>query len=276
MTPPRRRDPIVVFGAPRSGTTYVQELLNQHPHVYVSHEARVFAWLHRAMNVLPHLDQFVFSHREQFIRHLRATLPDIVRDFYTELEPGRPFWGDKNPHYADPDNYGCLEMIATVFPEARFVHVIRDGRDVVASLLRRRHDDGEPWASFEDTHNTWINHVNIGCNFGFINAERYFELRYEDFVGNDLAGAQRLFAFLDIDFDPAVEGFCLMQQQERTPFSSPTRDITAGAAVSDWHQVLTPEEQQRSLELLAPHLAAYGYLVLDGEVATPPPYPSMS
>jgi hypothetical protein len=43
------RDPIVVFGAPRSGTTYLEQILNAHPAVFISHETRVFAWLHHAL-----------------------------------------------------------------------------------------------------------------------------------------------------------------------------------------------------------------------------------
>ena len=141
----QRPDPIIVFGAPRSGTTYLQELLNMHPDVFVSHETRIFAWLHDAVSVLTHEDRCLVTYREQFIDHLRSALPQVIRDFYRSLAADAIYWGDKNPHYADWNNDGCLELIADLFPNARFIDLIRDGRHVVSSLLdadRRRHTLG--------------------------------------------------------------------------------------------------------------------------------------
>lgn len=102
------RSPIIIYGAPRSGTTYLQHILNQHPQVFVSREARLFAWLHQSLNVLTQHDQFLVTYRGEFRDHLRKALPDVIRDFYRKLNPGVPYWGDKNPHYADPGNRGCL------------------------------------------------------------------------------------------------------------------------------------------------------------------------
>jgi hypothetical protein len=253
-------DPIIVYGAPRSGTTYVQRILNVHPEVFISHESRVFAWLHHSLKVLAQDDRMLVTHREAFVQHLRGEFPTLIRDFYRKLAPEASQWGDKNPHYADGPNAGCLDVIAELFPGARFIHIIRDGRDVVSSLVRKRDPQGNPWASFEAAHQTWTSHTDRGAVFGrTVPPNRYFEFFYEDLIADDVAVAHDLCRFLGLELDPAVEGFCRNQREERTPFSGPTRNLEEGVAASDWPRLFTLEEQARSLDLLGAHLVRYGY-----------------
>jgi hypothetical protein len=183
----------------------------------------------------------------------------MIRDFYRSLAPGARHWGDKNPHYAAPENAGVLETIAEMFPGARFVHIIRDGRDVVTSLIRKRHANGEPWTDFAGAHHAWTSHVDIGRRFGSTVPGQYFELRYEDLVGDDVGLARQLFEFLGIEIHPEVEKFCAEQAEERTPFSGPTRLLGATPNGSEWVEVLSSADQRTSLALLCEHLVAYGY-----------------
>jgi hypothetical protein len=252
------RDPIILYGAPRSGTTYLENILNAHPDVFISHETRVFAWLHHAL-ALTQDDRLVVGEREAFVNHLRSDFPRMIRDFYRALAPGALYWGDKNPHYADPYNQGALELIAELYPGSRFIHIIRDGRDVVSSLLRKQ-TEGKPWVTFEQAHYTWKTHVRLGRAFGAkLPGNRYFELRYEDLVADDVRLAGELFDFLGIEPHPAVAAFCRGQQELRTPFKGPTRNLQDGIAASDWSSVLDPQEQLESLELIGGPLVRHGY-----------------
>jgi hypothetical protein len=246
--------PIIVYGAPRSGTTYLTNTLKQHPEVFISHETRVFVWAHESLNVLTQNPQALLTSRGKFVEHLREAYPKLIRDFYLKLAPRARYWGDKNPHYAAPNYGGCLDTIATLFPGTRFIHIIRDGRDVVTSLLRRE------WGSFENSHSRWQGHVDTGSAFGASQpSDRYFELRYEDLVHDDVGVARRLFDFLGISMHPDVVKFCKAQQEERTPLSGPTRDLSVGAATSYWEELLAPDQRLFSLELLGGHLVRYGY-----------------
>ena len=252
--------PIVIFGAPRSGTTYLLQILNMHPEIGISNEARVFAWLHQSLHVLTGRDDLVLTCRDCFIEHLRAVYPDLIRDFYRAQFPGKRYWGDKNPHYADPRNLGCLKTIAEVFPGTRFIHIIRDGRDVVSSLIRKRHSDGRPWADWVTAHRVWTSHVSIGREFGkTLPPGQFFELTYEALTRDDVGYARQVFEFLGISLHQAVVEFCQSQQDERTPFSGPTRDLAAGVSVSDWAAFLRPADQLSSLEILAAELIRGGY-----------------
>jgi hypothetical protein len=252
--------PIIIYGAPRSGTTYLNRILSEHPDIFISREIRLFLWVNESLNVLTQSDEFLYHHRDAFVAHLRSVYPDLIRSFYRTLEPNVRYWGDKYPHYASPEHPGCLETIRELFPQTRFIHIIRDGRDVVTSLIRKRKPSGEPWADFEQAHLDWMSHVDRGAEFGrALPPGNYFELQYEDLIADDPGMARRVFDFLEIAMHPNVEAFCRSQQEERTPLSGPTRDLSTGAENSDWERALTPREQQVSLDLIGDHLVKYGY-----------------
>ena len=253
-------DPIIVFGAPRSGTTYLQRMLSSHPRVAVTNEVRVFAWAHHALNDLVDDRRMLQRYREPFRHLLAAQLPDTIRALYREIAPEAEYWGDKNPHYGDARHLGCLDTVLALFPAARFLHVIRDGRAVVASLMRSHHMSGKPWADFERAMQIWAAHVDIGRQFGArVPGGQYLEARYEDVVADDLEWGRRIFAFLGIDFHPQVEEFVGRQRVERTPLSSPTRDLAAGASQTEWDVVLTREQQEAVRGVLGDRLAELGY-----------------
>jgi hypothetical protein len=254
MDTEKEKSPIIVYGAPRSGTTYLRQLLSQHPKVFISNETRVFVWLHESLNVLTKEFHALYSERQRFVEHLREAYPELIRDFYRTLAPRARYWGDKNPHYAAPHNQGCLETIATLFPGTRFIHIVRDGRDVVSSNMLRG------WINFENSHSEWIGHVDIGSAFGAsLPPSQYFELRYEDLVQDDVGFAHQLFDFLGIEMRPKVVEFCEAQQEKRTPLSGPTRDLGSDVASSAWERLLAPDQRLCSLELLGEHLVRYGY-----------------
>lgn len=65
MDPRQHPSPLIVFGAPRSGTTYLNGILNRHPQVFIAHETRLFAWLHRACRTLTRDEHLLLNHREE-------------------------------------------------------------------------------------------------------------------------------------------------------------------------------------------------------------------
>jgi glycosyltransferase involved in cell wall biosynthesis len=250
----KQRSPIIIFGSPRSGTTYLNQLINQHSDVFISNETRLFVWVHHSLNTLTQREEYLLHHRARFVDHLSAHYPDLIRDFYETMAPNARYWGDKNPHYASENHEGCLDTIARLFPCSRFVHIVRDGRDVVTSLVKKG------WVTFDVAHRVWMTHVDNGCAFGrSIRTGEYLELRYEDLIRDDVGIARKIFDFLGIELQPAVVGFCEKQRDRRTPLSKPTRDLDTGVRESAWKSYFTPQEQLRSLQLMGGHLVRYGY-----------------
>lgn len=262
MRPPEQdlTPPVIIFGAPRSGTTYVMEILNAHPRVHITQETRLFVWLHRALASLAH-PQVAMTQRAEFEEYLKGELPKLLRSFYRQQRPDASIWGDKNPHYAAPENAGVLDMITDLFPGARFIHVMRDGRDVVASLLRKRHSNGEPWVSFDDAHYAWNSHITTGRAFAeSATPGTVLEVRYEELIADDLGMARRMCEFLGIDCHPRIVEFCEAQRRERTPVSGPTRDLSQGADRSDWEEIVSAEGRlSESLTQLRENLVNFGY-----------------
>jgi len=255
------KDPIVVLGAPRSGTTYLQQIIDRHPQVALTNEVRLFEWLHRAIAQASD-ERALLEQGDAFRAHLHRELPAMIRSYYRALAPDALWWGDKNPHYAESE--ATLQTIATVFPGARFVHIVRDPRAVVTSLLKKKHTDGTAWAHPEYAHELTGQHLEIASRFGSERgAEAFYELRYEDLVADDETVAKALFLWLRIPFAEEVATFCREQNVERTSFSGPTSDLTnAGnreTVRAAWTAVVPPAEQHRSMEFLAPYLLKFGY-----------------
>ena len=246
--------PVVVCGAPRSGTTYLVSLLNSHPLVHVTNEARLFDWVERAVGATRDPDVNVGAEGSAFAAHVKDGLPELVRSFYRGLAPEALVWGDKNPHYLEPGREGVLELALELFPQLRVVHLVRDGRDVVTSLVRHG------WASFEEAHALWRGFVGRGRTVGWsLPPGRYLELRYEDLVRDDLAAAERLLGFLGLPPADEVTSFCARQREQREWVGEPQRDVARGALASAWRETFDRGQLLASVEELADLLVATGY-----------------
>lgn len=255
------QDPIVVLGAPRSGTTYLREIIDSHPQIAMTNEVRLLEWLHRSLLETKD-DRALFAQREAFVEFLLKELPDMVRRYYRNLAPEARWWGDKNPHYAEHE--ATLQTISTVFPGTRFIHIVRDPRAVIASLLSKTHDDGAPWIEAQDAHVLVGTHLGNASKFGAGHDDALFhEIRYEDLVADDEGMARSLFEWLEIPFVPEVVDFCQAQSAARTGFSGPTSDLEKvgdpESAKNHWASVIPPGDQRRSLQYLAPYLLKFGY-----------------
>ncbi|MFC7877386.1 sulfotransferase family protein [Isoptericola sp. NPDC057391] len=253
--------PFFVIGAPRSGTSYLVEVLNRHPDVVMTNETRVMTFLYRALHRWSKDRMALMTERTLFLSTFRRHVPDIVRDFYRQLgatETSR--WGDKFPHYADSKtDPGLLDLIAEAFPRCQFLHITRDGRDVVSSLLEKG------WVDLDEACDVWNRHVVASQEIGLqVGADRFHELRYEDLVHDGPASVAEIFEFLRLPNSADVDAFLNEQARSRTPFSGATTR-TEVIGESGWRERLTPEQAMQVDERLRPTLSATGYLSSAGE-----------
>jgi hypothetical protein len=240
--------PLFVFGCPRSGTTFLGEVLNRHPRVLVSNELRVMSFFAEVLNV--HARNVHLIHnpdlREEFLAHLRRQTAHTVRSFYlnkfaerfaatdrpepirVERDGGTPrqdslpaggpiIWGDKTPGYADPVlSPACLETIDELFPSAKYIHITRDPRAVVRSLTAKR------WYTLEDSIDLWARIVRRGRAWTErVGPARCLEISYEQLCGDGHAVARELFQFLGLETAAGVQTFLDGEARERTLFSDP-------------------------------------------------------
>lgn len=206
-------------GCGRSGTTLVAAMFDSHPQLTVPSESYFVGNLGRQASrystgpgfdvdrFLTDLLQISWVQRweldEETLRHYLHAAPvesfaDAVgRVFRCYADrAGKPRYGDKTPNYV-----ARMPLIAGLIPEARFVHIIRDGRDVATSF--RRVPFGPTTAA--EAALFWRGRVSTGRAAGQqLGPERYREVRYEALVGDARAALQPVCDFLDLPFDNAM------------------------------------------------------------------------
>src|SRR5262245_11393925 len=153
---PSQRDPSgpaptpFVVGVGRSGTTLLRLMLDAHPQMTIPPEthfvpavieacrpaARPESAVEAMTSVRQWGDQGIDA--AEMLDRMRALEPldaaAALRSFYAlqAERQGKPRWGDKTPVYVE-----SMDLIGEALPEARFIHLIRDGRDVALSRARR-------------------------------------------------------------------------------------------------------------------------------------------
>lgn len=223
--------PIFIVGNPRSGTTLLRLMLTCHPNVAVPPEGKFIVDLYRKYR---HFDGDE-GERRAFARDVTdcpkmeywnvdvqaldrylasinaATYADLVRGVYewyaAENHPGKRRWGDKNNVYLRH-----IPLLGRLFPKARFVHIVRDGRDVACSYRDLSEVDGPyapdlPNGVIEAARHWRRNVTRIRRGLETIGWDRAYELRYEDLVTDVTTTLQSLCAFLDEPYSDAMLAF---------------------------------------------------------------------
>jgi hypothetical protein len=234
-----KSQPLFIVGAPRSGTTFLCHLLNQHPSIQLTNESRVFVWLKDIIDdriLRPHLIGSQFQ--DQFAHYVRRSAGNWIESFYREqLGVTAPIWGDKNPPYADPavlsgregseENLprsgSCLRLIRSCLPDAKFIHIHRDPSRVAYSLFRKR------WTpSIEDAVQVWRQYVaEILEFFSEINTDRCLTLAYGDLLKQPEAATSAIGRFLGLTDSTPIKTFLTRQRHSPIPFSDPVTDLSA-------------------------------------------------
>jgi Sulfotransferase family len=213
LRPDARRDPVpFVVGMNRSGTTLLRMMLDAHPQLTIPPETHFVPAVIKAcrepgatpedalaaMKSAREWGDFGFSD-EEMLGRLRATKMrpgQAVRTFYQAYmeQQGKSRWGEKTPTYVQR-----MPLIERALPEARFVHVIRDGRDVALSVLDRTVRD----LTAADVARRWQKKIAKARNDA-PKLHHYMELRYEDLILDTEPVLRRVCEFIKLDFDPAM------------------------------------------------------------------------
>lgn len=201
----------MLVGCWRSGTTLLRSVFDSHPDIAVPDET----------NLLPHVLNRFDGHPfdlETYLYVMRTTdryqywgVPDDLLDAAIAVDPPASLadavrltyrayaWHVGKRGYADktPGHLRDMDRIAALLPEARFVHLIRDGHDVAIAL--RAVNFGP--SSIDEAALYWRNRVTSGRALGLaLGPERYREFRYEALVADPAGTIRDVCAFLDVAF----------------------------------------------------------------------------
>lgn len=201
-------DPIFVLGLPRSGTTLLRMMLDSHPDIMCGPEAPWIAG--RGRDRHPHLKavvEFMVKNRWGAVAGFSGVDEDIVYaavgQFIEDIlnaaarEHGKTRWAEKTP-----ENMVAVPFLARAFPQGRFIHLIRDGRDVALSTIRM--DRRKIPLRSDLVRNTYGNALrrwmdwNQQCRDDLESAGVAFtRLMYEALVANPEVEMRRVFEFVN-------------------------------------------------------------------------------
>ena len=237
--------PIFLIGNPRSGTTLLRLMLNNHQNIVVPPECGFAVWWYDRYKewdlTATHDDQRL----DTFLRDLASSkkietwnlnyqgLRDFIREaapasyselvasvyIYFGISRGRKFhrWGDKN-------NFHILwiERLNALFPNAKFIHIVRDGRDVACSYRKLASlRSSSPYApklptEIEAIAREWANNIGAArTSFSKIGWEKVYEVRYEDLVMAPEVELRRICTFLDEPFDDRMLEYYHYNKKDR-------------------------------------------------------------
>ncbi|UCC29807.1 MAG: sulfotransferase [Phycisphaerales bacterium] len=192
MTDDQHR-PIFVVGSPRSGTTLLRLILDSHPDISCGPETHFLMGLSTIVGRRWELIERYGFEKAYWYQKV-AEFFDSFQRGYAERR-GKKRWAEKTPYYTT-----ILDFINQLFPSSQFIHIIRDGYDVVAS-----HRDRWGYKSAVRATLIWRRYVTLARDFGnTVSHDRYHELRYEDLVRTPAPVLRDLFEFLGEPWDPAV------------------------------------------------------------------------
>jgi hypothetical protein len=160
---------------------------------------------------------------------------------------GKPRWADKTPR-----NVRVIPYLFDNFPNARFIHVIRDGRDVACSL--RAHPkykivDGTRVETnirrpFEKCVQRWVEDTASGL--AWRNDPRYLEIRYEDLVRATPGVLRKVFDFVEEPWDEGVLQYYAISGRGRDPLKFPQNEQAlqpvSEASIGKWTKEMTSAE----------------------------------
>lgn len=254
--------PIFIVGVHRSGTTLLRYMLSSSPRIYIPPESDFIPrfFLGRPQQPLSekevaHLLEMIFE-EYRFVKEWRGGRPEPAAfvaamgertpaAFLTTLyrqyaaQYGAVRWGDKTPIYAS-----YVELIDQIFPEAQFVHIIRDARDVTLSML-------DKWGEKEihvDVYfaaRNWVRRIRAARQAGErLGPERYYELRYEALVADPEPVLRSLCDFLGERFVPEMVTQHRLAQVQLPAggFHEAVRHPPTGARVGRWEREMVPAD----------------------------------
>jgi len=251
--------PFFIVGIGRSGTTLLRLMFHNHPNIAIPYESHFITDYYNKIenygdlnedNNIKHLMKDIFNedllkqwdhtfYIDQILPKIKTrTLGHVFRAIYDDYmyAKGKTRWGDKS------DYLDRLHIINEMFPDAKFIHIIRDGRDVANSVLKL------PWGPQDiiQAAEWWHHHMILGRRMGaMLDPSRYTEIKYEDLVSDTENQLKRLCKFIGEDFSSEMLNY-YKKSADSIPDSRKGQHYNADSPpktdrVAAWKKEMTPK-----------------------------------
>jgi LPS sulfotransferase NodH len=265
--------PLLILGVRRSGTTLLRVMLDRHSQLAVPDESYFVPQLADRHVRQIRVDDFVddlsridtVAEWDVPLDRVRARLRDgmspgeaigTVYAVYAD-ERGKPRWGDKTPMYMQN-----LRLLERLFPDALFVHLIRDGRDAALSFLSMpRGIVTETWMhprAPADFACQWRTEVAAARRLGRRVGHRYLEVRYEELIADVEAVLARICAFAGLDYEPGMADYAGNVDVSAKPHQQRLKQPPT-AGVRDWRTQMPAADVEAFEHVAGDLLRELGY-----------------
>ena len=280
-----------IVGVARSGTTLLRMMLDAHSQLGIPPETHFIPEVAKAVQDAGENAREVFLGRIVESRvwkdfridpaSLRARLETsepfqigpALRAFYQLYVErfGKTRWGDKTPTYLTQ-----MRLIQNLLPEACFIHVIRDGRDIVLSVKDLWFGPGTAVEAAEN----WIERITAARSDA-AHLQNYLEIRYEDLVLETETTLRKVCAFIDLPWEAgmleyhrgaderlaeishdvkAADGKRIVKAEQRVGIHARTAQQPDASRIGRWKSEMPTTEREQFEKIARPMLAELGYL----------------
>jgi hypothetical protein len=226
--------PVFIIGNPRSGTTLLRLAVTSHSNVCIPPEAGFLCWFSAAYGAWTQSDWANQNKTKNFLEAVATSkkfvtwglsnsdLLDafimeppvnyssacsiIYNEYRKKKKPSASIWGDKNNFYINH-----IELINELYPAARFIHILRDPRDVACSYIElsrlksksiyRPNLPNDP----VEIANQWLqNNTSASRSLSRLSKSQKLRIRYEDLALDPQKNLSTICSFLGLDFEDGM------------------------------------------------------------------------
>ena len=274
---------MIVLGVGRSGTTLLRVMLDRSSQIAIPYESFFVTPLAHRHGSRPKLDDFLDDLGRFYQLYEWGIAPEDVRprlregmttgeaiaavfEVYAEHE-GKPRWGDKTPLYMQH-----LPLLERLFPDALWVHLVRDGRDAALSFLELPEGfSGKTWAlprTVAQFAARWRTEILAARRLGRQVGARYLELRYEDLVVDPERELRRVCEHASLPWEPAMlEHANAPDVSEMPEHRNLAQPPTPG--LRDWRSQMSREDALSFEQVAGDVLQSAGYELLEPDAHYP-------
>jgi hypothetical protein len=275
--------PLFIGACPRSGTTLLRSMLNNHPDLAVPAETDfvIPVWLARGsygdlrnprnrrrlaewiMDTPGHGGRRIRAggiERDEAVERVSASAPTLGSVFascfqiYADVH-GKPRWGDKRPAYC---NY--LDMLFALFPHAQYINLVRDPRAVVSSLTQIDYFPGDD--ALEAGTAMWEATVhNVDRAARDLHPDQLLDVRYEDMVANPAGVLSAVCDFAGLRGGDTIEQMISGERggKFREGWHEKLSEPVSTVNVASWSKRLEPAEVALIEHAVPGQMERFGY-----------------
>jgi hypothetical protein len=265
--------PIFIVGVPRSGTTLLRVLLDSHSQILALPET---PWISGAYGGPLSLRQLLVDLQDGpygVVRNVagisRADVLSAGADFLERLlEPALKARGKSAVAFKTPSDIPHLEFMTALLPQARYIHITRDGRDVVMSQLSKKGSfflelRGYRSFSYANVFRRWVEWEGKARAVLYRGNLKVLHLRYEDLIADPEKEMRRAMAFLDLPFEPGMLNYAA-QSHDYPKWEAGSTDVVQRRGLSDssvgkWRNARKSAEVLHTLARYDDFLVRLGY-----------------